>query len=942
MATTPIDPKLVLLSIINQLDGGAISTADVDFDLPQRATGPTPLRNTKVRLFPKMTSEYFGSRLFWYNRIHVSEISPIAVNKGTANSYWDLIDEINETYGLFLSTDDIVDTPIPPEQTGLIYLTLDINPNSLMFYGGPLIITPDYTADGPSGPPVAGTLLSQACSGLDLMGTFADGSGGSYVGLLEANSLSCGYIPPTTTPPPTVNNTITTITSTPEGLFPLEGEVATVTYNLSNPIITSFNAHVTIVDEDTDMTDYADLQYSFNESGTWFTVPIDGIFNVPPGVTHFKVRVEILEDLVEEIMEYFSIVLNIDPATSNVTNAGIDLITYAQIFVPTTPPIISPAGMDLFRAATGVDRSTSQSNSINFTSTEPTGIFGKYEIPGRQYFEVSITGALSPTSKVLVGVATVVARVDADYTQEDTQQLASALDIRTGIMYLNNTNIQTSLTGFTSSSILGVAVDPTYDLAYQKTITYYLDGVLIDKFSIIDPDYRIIFAFISCNDPAIIVNINSGETPFTQTVPEYYPMGHGNVPLFLDDYENNNKGFTNASLLSETITVSAYVDPLGTDNQELMSAYDEVGGYFELSYLLPDKPVLLIPPSLTTSYRLTIDFEYSDGADLGGGNYTPSFFRLVTDDTYTTIYNRDTDGSQKMVSGTGDFITGSDFVTVDSSKGLGAGIISIPFSGRHKIVYEVKDQREIVASDPTVNKVFSLWIDDVLIAQTTDSPYIPANSLMTTGFYLGNCGSSNRLYSIRVDELARSNSFYPSYFIAYDGTYDPIVLSTTHTVNDFTLEPDNLTFNIAGPGLTVPDTRKLYYYSYYWEYHVLSGAPSGTISVGVASTNILDSVDPFNDTDSLILTRNDLPPLNVGDVIQVKFDPNFNGLEILVNEISLGNITVDATNAVFVTSWVPVFIQETATTPYTVKAIFEESELTYVAPFGWLPGIKTK
>ena len=47
-------------------------------------------------------------------------------------------------------------------------------------------------------PPAAGTLLNQYCSGYDLYGTYANGSGGTYNQLIEANSVTCGWVPPFT------------------------------------------------------------------------------------------------------------------------------------------------------------------------------------------------------------------------------------------------------------------------------------------------------------------------------------------------------------------------------------------------------------------------------------------------------------------------------------------------------------------------------------------------------------------------------------------------------------------------------------------------------------------------------------------------------------------------------------------------------------------------
>ena len=47
--------------------------------------------------------------------------------------------------------------------------------------------------------PTAGTLISTMCKGYDQYGLYANGSGGTYEELIEANSTICGYTPP---PPP--------------------------------------------------------------------------------------------------------------------------------------------------------------------------------------------------------------------------------------------------------------------------------------------------------------------------------------------------------------------------------------------------------------------------------------------------------------------------------------------------------------------------------------------------------------------------------------------------------------------------------------------------------------------------------------------------------------------------------------------------------------------
>jgi hypothetical protein len=53
------------------------------------------------------------------------------------------------------------------------------------------------TTQPPTTNPPNGTLLSTYCSGYDKYGTYANGSGGTYTALIQANSTDCGYVVPT-------------------------------------------------------------------------------------------------------------------------------------------------------------------------------------------------------------------------------------------------------------------------------------------------------------------------------------------------------------------------------------------------------------------------------------------------------------------------------------------------------------------------------------------------------------------------------------------------------------------------------------------------------------------------------------------------------------------------------------------------------------------------
>lgn len=152
----PANPKEVILAILNQSSGTSVEVTDVDFSTPQRATGGAPLRNTRLVISPKANSGYYGNKVIWYNRIHISDLGSITVNKGTATLYSQLIPAINAKYGIYLSIDDIVDGPLPVGQTGEIVVSLPIKSSSLMFYSGAKIITPGFN------PGTVGNVLTPA------------------------------------------------------------------------------------------------------------------------------------------------------------------------------------------------------------------------------------------------------------------------------------------------------------------------------------------------------------------------------------------------------------------------------------------------------------------------------------------------------------------------------------------------------------------------------------------------------------------------------------------------------------------------------------------------------------------------------------------------------------------------------------------------------------
>jgi hypothetical protein len=137
----PYNTREVLVELINLNDNLNVTVDDVEFGTPVRVTDPNPPRNTRLQITSKTESGFYGVKTINYNRMHISEIGTIQVERGAANNHIALLPAINTKYGLFLTAEDIVDQVIPVGQTGLITVPLEISANSLSFYGGAIIVT---------------------------------------------------------------------------------------------------------------------------------------------------------------------------------------------------------------------------------------------------------------------------------------------------------------------------------------------------------------------------------------------------------------------------------------------------------------------------------------------------------------------------------------------------------------------------------------------------------------------------------------------------------------------------------------------------------------------------------------------------------------------------------------------------------------------------------
>jgi hypothetical protein len=190
-----------LVNLYNKRMNLNLNPDDVDFSTPLRVEAGKPY-NTLVTISPKTHVMAIGNCKVAYNRVHISRLGVIAVDKNVAVSMHDLLDEINAKYELNLTTEDIEDTLLDPLMDGVIVLTLQVKPTSVMYYSGTEIFTPTYPQSIANTPeinlPEAGTVISEYCYGEDRMVNKNDGLGGSYTELVLANSPECGFDPDAT------------------------------------------------------------------------------------------------------------------------------------------------------------------------------------------------------------------------------------------------------------------------------------------------------------------------------------------------------------------------------------------------------------------------------------------------------------------------------------------------------------------------------------------------------------------------------------------------------------------------------------------------------------------------------------------------------------------------------------------------------------------------
>ena len=147
-------PADILFQLINEANQTNYRASDFTISTPIQVKPATEPSLTSINIQPISTANIFGSSSLTYNRMDISAIlssQQFQILATTGVNLSDIIDEINSDYGINLTASDFIDMVLPvidPLNPNVArFVTVAINPNSIMYYGwynlqlGPRFIT---------------------------------------------------------------------------------------------------------------------------------------------------------------------------------------------------------------------------------------------------------------------------------------------------------------------------------------------------------------------------------------------------------------------------------------------------------------------------------------------------------------------------------------------------------------------------------------------------------------------------------------------------------------------------------------------------------------------------------------------------------------------------------------------------------------------------------
>lgn len=227
------------------------------------------------------------------------------------------------------------------------------------------------------GSPVAGTLLNTVCDGFNKNGVYANGVGGTYTNLIEANSLDCGYVVPVIKASIAFSNTTDIV----------EDEIKVLKYSLNQPLDVDIGLTVnTVFNAAANASDIGDLESKINGVVTPITSGTE--ITVPTGTIEFNISFKALFDEVSEPIEGFT--LNLTPTTNSgrVLTTNIDtVVSITSVDMLLEPSNLSYDGSDYDKRmpigtySSNYDVIRGTVNKYGIIKTEIGRSSGKYYIP---------------------------------------------------------------------------------------------------------------------------------------------------------------------------------------------------------------------------------------------------------------------------------------------------------------------------------------------------------------------------------------------------------------------------------------------------------------------------------------------------------------------------------------------------------------------------------
>jgi hypothetical protein len=143
-APTLYTGKQMLLDYFNKKKNKTLKLEDVVFGTPAKRTEEGAMTNSWVRIYPAKASGLIGAPKIYYDRVHMSYVGNIVIDKGTAIRTHDLLDRINEKYNTVFTPDDVENELLDPVAVGEVFVTLKVKEDSITYYDGDIIYTDRY------------------------------------------------------------------------------------------------------------------------------------------------------------------------------------------------------------------------------------------------------------------------------------------------------------------------------------------------------------------------------------------------------------------------------------------------------------------------------------------------------------------------------------------------------------------------------------------------------------------------------------------------------------------------------------------------------------------------------------------------------------------------------------------------------------------------------